>query len=128
MKTLSLCLMTLSLTLIFLLNNQLRENRGLKTESDGVESAIEYHETKNAELGNRIQFLESKIDEYEAKFSEEKTLVFELKTENNLLKQQVQELKNGNRAQALALEQKNSEILVLKNELLKYFQEAKVQP
>lgn len=128
MKTLSLCLMTLSFILILLLNHQLRENRGLKTVSDGVEAAIEYHETKNAELGNRIQFLESKIDDYEAKLSEGKSLVFELKTEKDILKQRVQELKNGNREQALALEQKNGEILVLKNELLKYFQEAKIQP
>lgn len=127
MKILSLSLIALVIILVYVLNQQFRENQGLKTVADGVEAAIQYHETKNAELGNQIQFLESKIAEYEAKFSEEKSLVFELKKEKDTAEQTVQKLNTKHREQALALEQKDNEILLLKNELLKYFQEAQTQ-
>lgn len=125
MKIFTPSLIALLFIVCYMLNQQFQENRGLKTVADGVEAAIEYHEAKNAELRNRIKFLESKIAEYDAKISEEKNLVFELKTEKDIAEQQVQKLNNAHREQAVILEQKDSEILVLKNELLKYFQEAK---
>lgn len=127
MKILSLSLFALLIILVYVLNLQLRENRGLKMIADSAEGAIQYHETKNAELGNRIQFLEGKIAEYEAKISEEKSLVFKLKTEKDSAVQGIKKLENKQREQALTLEQKDNEILLLKNELLKYFQQAQTE-
>lgn len=128
MKPLTLSLVALLFILSYLLNQKFEENRGLKKVADGVEAAIQYHETKNAELGNRIEYLEIKIVDFEAKISAQKSLVFELQTEKDMVEQQLQKINTEQKELAVILEQKDSEILVLKNELLKYFQESKKRP
>ena len=56
MKILSLSLFALLIILVYVLNLQLRENRGLKMIADSAEGAIQYHETKNAELETVFNF------------------------------------------------------------------------
>ena len=94
----------------------------LKKYEDSV-LAIHYHEKKNLEVVKQVQLAKNKTTEMDAKLTMLKMEFSALKTKNDQIKQAINELEQKNNLQEILLQQKDNEIIILKNELLKYFSE-----
>jgi hypothetical protein len=70
-----------------------------------------------------IEFAENKNADMDAQLREQKIANSELKTKNDALRYSINQFEQKINSQTIFIQQKDSEILVLKNELLKYISE-----
>ena len=71
----------------------------------------------------QVQFAENKIAEMDASVTKQKIDYTELQAKNDQLKHTINQLKQKNNSQEIFVQQKDKEIIILKNELLKYLSE-----
>lgn len=100
-----------------------QKNLALDKKYDDAVLAIQYHEKKNLEMAKQVQDAKEKNAEMHTRLTIEKIDHTELKSKNDQLKQTINQLEQKNNSQAIFLQQKDNEILILKNELLKYLSE-----
>lgn len=123
MKILTAILILLVFTQGYFLNNLSHEKTASLKEYEDAILAISYHEKKNAEMMKEVQFAKNKNEEIDAKLSAQKIAYTELKTKNDGLTHTINQIEQRINSQKIFIQQKDNEILVLKNELLKYLSE-----
>lgn len=123
MKTLVAILISLLFIQGFFLNNNSQKNTALIKEHEDAVLAISYHEKKNSKIMKLIEFAENKNADMDAQLREQKIANSELKTKNDALRHSINQFEQKINSQTIFIQQKDSEILVLKNELLKYISE-----
>jgi predicted RNase H-like nuclease (RuvC/YqgF family) len=123
MKTLVAILISLLFIQGYFLNNNSKKNTALIKEHEDAVLAISYHEKKNSKIMKLIEFAENKNADMDAQLREQKIVNSELKTKNDALKHSINQFEQKINSQTIFIQQKDSEILVLKNELLKYISE-----
>lgn len=123
MKTLVAILISLLFIQGYFLNNNSKKNTALIKEHEDAVLAISYHEKKNSKIMKLIEFAENKNADMDAQLREQKIANSELKTKNDALKHSINQFEQKINSQTIFIQQKDSEILVLKNELLKYISE-----
>ena len=100
-----------------------QKNSALDKKYEDAVLAIQYHEKKNLEMAKQVQGAKDKNAEIHTRLTIEKINHTELKLKNDELKQTINQLEQKNNSQAIFIQQKDNEILILKNELLKYISE-----
>lgn len=123
MKTLVAILISLLFIQGSFLNNNSQKNTALIKEHEDAVLAISYHEKKNSKIMKLIEFAENKNADMDAQLREHKIANSELKTKNDALRHSINQFEQKINSQTIFIQQKDSEILVLKNELLKYISE-----
>ncbi|MDG1702333.1 MAG: hypothetical protein P8I61_05400 [Opitutae bacterium] len=123
MKTLVAILISLLFIQGYFLNNNSKKNTALIKEHEDAVLAISYHEKKNSKIMKLIEFAENKNADMDAQLREQKIANSELKTKNDALRHSINQFEQKINSQTIFIQQKDSEILVLKNELLKYISE-----
>ena len=123
MKTLDAILISLLFIQGYFLNNNSKKNTALIKEHEDAVLAISYHEKKNSKIMKLIEFAENKNADMDAQLREQKIANSELKTKNDALRHSINQFEQKINSQTIFIQQKDSEILVLKNELLKYISE-----
>lgn len=123
MKTLVAILISLLFIQGYFFNNNSQKNTALIKEHEDAVLAISYHEKKNSKIMKLIEFAENKNADMDAQLREQKIANSELKTKNDALKHSINQFEQKINSQTIFIQQKDSEILVLKNELLKYISE-----
>jgi predicted RNase H-like nuclease (RuvC/YqgF family) len=123
MKTLVAILISLLFIQGYFLNNNSQKNTALIKEHEDAVLAISYHEKKNSKIMKLIEFAENKNADMDAQLREQKIANSELKTKNDALRHSINQFEQKINSQTIFIQQKDSEILVLKNELLKYISE-----
>lgn len=123
MKTLVAILISLLFIQGSFLNNNSQKNTALIKEHEDAVLAISYHEKKNSKIMKLIEFAENKNADMDAQLREQKIANSELKTKNDALRYSINQFEQKINSQTIFIQQKDSEILVLKNELLKYISE-----
>lgn len=120
MKTLVAILISLLFIQGYFFNNNSQNNTALIKEHEDAVLAISYHEKKNSKIMKLIEFAENKNADMDAQLREQKIANSELKTKNDALRHSINQFEQKINSQTIFIQQKDSEILVLKNELLKY--------
>jgi chromosome segregation ATPase len=123
MKILAAILLTLLFVQSYFFYDLNQKNKALDREYQDAGLAISYHEKKNIEMIKQVQFAENKIAEMDASVTKQKIDYTELQAKNDQLKHTINQLKQKNNSQEIFVQQKDKEIIVLKNELLKYLSE-----
>ena len=100
-----------------------QKNTALRTEYEDAVLAIRYHEKKNLEMIKQVQLAKNETMKMDAELTMQKMDYSALKTKNDQLRQSINQLEQKNNSQEILIQQKNNEIIILKNELLKYFSE-----
>ena len=100
-----------------------QKNLALDKKYEDTVLAIQYHEKKNLEMAKQVQGAKEKNTEMHTRLTIEKIDHTELKSKNDQLRQTINQLEKKNNSQDIFLKQKDNEILILKNELLKYLSE-----
>jgi chromosome segregation ATPase len=120
MKILAAILLTLLFVQSYFFYDLNQKNKALDKEYQDAGLAISYHEKKNIEMIKQVQFAENKIAEMDASVTKQKIDYTELQAKNDQLKHTINQLKQKNNSQEIFVQQKDKEIIILKNELLKY--------
>lgn len=123
MKILAAILLTLLFVQSYFFYDLNQKNKALDKEYQDAGLAISYHEKKNIEMIKQVQFAENKIAEMDASVTKQKIDYTELQAKNDQLKHTINKLKQKNNSQEIFVQQKDKEIIILKNELLKYLSE-----
>ena len=123
MKLIAFILLLLFFVQSYFFYGLLQKNSALDKKYDDAVLAIQYHEKKNLEMAKQVQGAKDKNAEMHTRLTIEKIDHTELKSKNEELKQTINQLEQKNNSQAIFLQQKDNEILILKNELLKYLSE-----
>lgn len=123
MKILAAILLTLLFVQSYFFYVLNQKNKALDKEYQDAGLAISYHEKKNIEMIKQVQFAENKIAEMDASVTKQKIDYTELQAKNDQLKHTINQLKQKNNSQEIFVQQKDKEIIILKNELLKYLSE-----
>ena len=123
MKILAAILLTLLFVQSYFFYDLNLKNKALDKEYQDAGLAISYHEKKNIEMIKQVQFAENKIAEMDASVTKQKIDYTELQAKNDQLKHTINQLKQKNNSQEIFVQQKDKEIIILKNELLKYLSE-----
>jgi|TARA_A100001015_G_scaffold187482_2_gene208811 chromosome segregation ATPase len=123
MKILATILLTLLFVQSYFFYDLNQKNKALDKEYQDAGLAISYHEKKNIEMIKQVQFAENKIAEMDASVTKQKIDYTELQAKNDQLKHTINQLKQKNNSQEIFVQQKDKEIIILKNELLKYLSE-----
>lgn len=123
MKILAAILLTLLFVQSYFFYDLNQKNKALVKEYQDAGLAISYHEKKNIEMIKQVQFAENKIAEMDASVTKQKIDYTELQAKNDQLKHTINQLKQKNNSQEIFVQQKDKEIIILKNELLKYLSE-----
>jgi len=123
MKILAAILLTLLFVQSYFFYDLNQKNKTLHKEYQDAGLAISYHEKKNIEMIKQVQFAENKIAEMDASVTKQKIDYTELQAKNDQLKHTINQLMQKNNSQEIFVQQKDKEIIVLKNELLKYLSE-----
>lgn len=123
MKILATILLTLLFVQSYFFYVLNQKNKALDKEYQDAGLAISYHEKKNIEMIKQVQFAENKIAEMDASVTKQKIDYTELQAKNDQLKHTINQLKQKNNSQEIFVQQKDKEIIILKNELLKYLSE-----
>ncbi len=123
MKILAAILLTLLFVQSYFSYDLNQKNKALDKEYQDAGLAISYHEKKNIEMIKQVQFAENKIAEMDASVTKQKIDYTELQAKNDQLKHTINQLKQKNNSQEIFVQQKDKEIIILKNELLKYLSE-----
>ena len=100
-----------------------QKNSALDKKYEDAVLAIQYHEKKNLEMAKQVQGAKDKNAEMHTRLTIEKIDHTELKSKNAQLNHTINQLEQKNNSQAIFLQQKDNEIMILKNELLKYLSE-----
>lgn len=123
MKLLAAILLTFLFLQSYFFYDLSRKNSALSKKYEDALLAIQYHEKKNLEMIKQVQDVKNKNAEMHARLTIQKIDHTELKTKNDALKHSINQLEQKNNSQAIFIQQKDNEILILKNELLKYLSE-----
>ena len=123
MKLTALILLFLFFVQSYFFYGLFQKNLALEKKYEDTVLAIQYHEKKNLEMAKQVQGAKDKNAEIHTRLTIEKINHTELKLKNDELKQNINQLEQKNNSQAIFLQQKDNEILILKNELLKYLSE-----
>jgi peptidoglycan hydrolase CwlO-like protein len=123
MKTLVAILISLLFVQTYFFNNTSKKNTALLKEYEDAVLAISYHEKKNSEMVKLIQFAENKNADLDSELRARKIANSELKIKNDALKHTINQLEQKINSQNIFIQQKDNELLLLKNELLKYISE-----
>ena len=123
MKILAAILLTLLFIQSYFFYNLTQKNETFFKESQDSVLAINYHKKKYIEMMKQVQFAKNKITEVNESITKQKIIYTELQAKNDQLKHTINQLKQINNSQEIFVEQKNKEIIILKNELLKYLSE-----
>ncbi|MFL2847569.1 MAG: hypothetical protein ACJZ9B_01175 [Coraliomargaritaceae bacterium] len=123
MKTLVAILISLLFVQTYFFNNTSKKNTALLKEYEDAVLAISYHEKKNSEMVKLIQFAENKNADLDSELRAQKIANSELKIKNDAIKQTINQLEQKINSQNIFIQQKDNELLLLKNELLKYISE-----
>lgn len=123
MKILAAILLTLLFVQSYFFYDLNQKKKALDKEYQDAGLAISYHEKKNIEMIKQVQFAENKIAEMDASVTKQKIDYTELQAKNDQLKHTINQLKQKNNSQEIFVQQKDKEIIILKNELLKYLSE-----
>jgi len=123
MKLTALILLFLFFVQSYFFYGLFQKNLALEKKYEDTVLAIQYHEKKNLEMAKQVQGAKDKNAEIHTRLTIEKINHTELKLKNDELKQNINQLEQKNNSQAIFIQQKDNEILILKNELLKYISE-----
>ena len=123
MKLIAFILLLLFFVQSYFFYGLFKKNLALDKKYEDAVLAIQYHEKKNLEMAKQVQGAKDKNAEMHKRLTIEKIDHTELKSKNDQLKQTINQLEQKNNSQAIFLQQKDNEILILKNELLKYLSE-----
>ena len=123
MKLTALILLFLFFVQSYFFYGLFQKNLALDKKYADTVLAIQYHEKKNLEMAKQVQGAKDKNAEIHTRLTIEKINHTELKLKNDELKQNINQLEQKNNSQAIFIQQKDNEILILKNELLKYISE-----
>ena len=123
MKLIALILVLLFFVQSYFFYGLFQKNSALDKKYEDAILAIQYHEKKNLEMAKQVQSTKDKNAEMHTRLTIEKIDRTELKSKNDQLKQTINQLEQKNNSQAIFIQQKDNEILILKNELLKYLSE-----
>ena len=123
MKLTALILLFLFFVQSYFFYGLFQKNLALDKKYQDTVLAIQYHEKKNLEMAKQVQGAKDKNAEIHTRLTIEKINHTELKLKNDELKQNINQLEQKNNSQAIFIQQKDNEILILKNELLKYISE-----
>ena len=123
MKLTALILLFLFFVQSYFFYGLFQKNLALDKKYKDTVLAIQYHEKKNLEMAKQVQGAKDKNAEIHTRLTIEKINHTELKLKNDELKQNINQLEQKNNSQAIFIQQKDNEILILKNELLKYISE-----
>ena len=100
-----------------------KKKSALHKEYEDAVLAIDYHEKKNLEMIKQVQLAQNNKEAIQATLTQQKIKYSELKATNDQSQYTINQLEQKNDSQAIIIEQKDNEILILKNELLKYLSE-----
>ena len=100
-----------------------KKKSALYKEYEDAVLAIDYHEKKNLEMIKQVQLAQNNKEAIQATLTQQKIKYSELQATNDQSQYTINQLKQKNDSQAIIIEQKDNEILILKNELLKYLSE-----
>ena len=123
MKKLVAILISLLFVQAYFFNNTSKKNTALLKEYEDAVLAISYHEKKNSEMVKLIQFAENKNADLDSELRAQKIANSELKIKNDAIKHTINQLEQKINSQNIFIQQKDNELLLLKNELLKYISE-----
>ena len=123
MKLIVVILLTLLFIQSYFFYDLSQKNSALEKKYEDSILAIDYHEKKNLNMIKQVQFAETKLEEMDATLTEQKINYTELKVKNDQLQHSINQLEQKNDAQEIFIQQKDNEILILKNELLKFLSE-----
>lgn len=123
MKLTALILLFLFFVQSYFFYGLFQKNLALDKKYEDTVLAIQYHEKKNLQMAKQVQGAKDKNAEIHTRLTIEKINHTELKLKNDELKQNINQLEQKNNSQAIFIQQKDNEILILKNELLKYISE-----
>ena len=123
MKLIAFTLLLLFFVQSYFFYGLFQKNSALDKKYEDAVLAIQYHEKKNLEMAKQVQGAKDKNAEMHTRLTIEKIDHTELKSKNDQLKQTINQLERKNNSQAIFIQQKDNEILILKNELLKYLSE-----
>ena len=123
MKILAAILLTLLFFQSYIFYDLNQKNKAIYKEYQDAVLAISYHEKKNIEMIKQVQFAEDKIAEMDASATKQKIDYTELRAKNDQLNHTINQLKQKNNSQEIFVQQKDKEIIILKNELLKNLSE-----
>ena len=123
MKTLVAILISLLFVQAYFFNNTSKKNTALLKKYEDAVLAISYHEKKNSEMVKLIQFAENKNADLDSELRAQKIANSELKIKNDAIKHTINQLEQKINSQNIFIQQKDNELLLLKNELLKYISE-----
>ena len=123
MKILAAILLTLLFIQSYFFYNLTQKNETFFKEYQDSVSAISYHEKKYIEMMKQVQFSKNKITEMNESMIKQKIDYTELQAKNDQLKHTINQLRQKNNSQEIFTQQKDKEIIILKNELLKYLSE-----
>ena len=118
MKLTALILLFLFFVQSYFFYGLFQKNLALDKKYEDTLLAIQYHEKKNLEMAKQVQGAKDKNAEIHTRLTIEKINHTELKLKNDELKQNINQLEQKNNSQAIFIQQKDNEILILKNELL----------
>ena len=123
MKLIAFTLLLLFFVQSYFFYGLFQKNSALDKKYEDAVLAIQYHEKKNLEMAKQVQGAKDKNAEMHTRLTIKKIDHTELKSKNDQLKQTINQLEQKNNSQAIFIQQKDNEILILKNELLKYLPE-----
>jgi hypothetical protein len=123
MKLLIAILLTLLFVQSYFFYDLSKKSSALGKEYEDAVLAIRYHEKKNLEMIKQVQLAENKNKAIQSTLTKEKIRYSGLKTKNDQTQYTINQLEQKNNSQAIIIQQKDNEILILKNELLKYLSE-----
>ena len=123
MKLMAFILLLLFFVQSYFFYGLFRENLSLDRKYEDIVLAINYHENKNLEMAEDLQGAKDKNAEIQTRLTLEKINHTELKAKHNKLGQIINQLEQKINSQKIFIQQKDNEILILKNELLKYLSE-----
>lgn len=103
----------------FFLNQTYKKNEALNLALEKAESAVLYYESNRNSYSKKNQLKELKISELNNQLANQKKRISALKLEKDKLGQQINSLRNLIQSTKESSKQKDQEILVLKNEILK---------
>ena len=123
MKILALILLTLLFVQSYFFYDLTVKNKTLHKKYQDAVLAISYHEKKNIKMIKQVQFAENKIAKMDESITKQKIDYTELQAKTDQMKHSINQLKQKNNSQEIFAQQKDKEIIILKNELLKYLSE-----
>lgn len=123
MKLLVAILLTLFFLQSYFFYSLSKENTALFKEYEEAVLAIGYHENKNSEMIKQVQLAKNKNAEMDERLTLQKIENAELKAKNDQLRHTINQLEQQKNSHEIFIQQKDNEILILKNELLKYLSE-----